>query len=166
MKAVFVFGRRPWAGTICLSLRQMCPCILGTIYNSVLRFVGREYTELNTHFSCPCECSVTVVSYIYSWIHSVCTPLIYVFRLQKTVEVAAAGVPKIPFCWLSQKLCQQIRARNLSRCLPSQWGTACSKNPDLKKVSSHWVQSSRYNYERWFYWELLRLWISFCLNGI
>lgn len=113
-----------------------CLCILDTIYHSVLRFVRKKNTKKKkqnwTHFFCPCECSVTVVSYIYSWIHSVCTPLIYVFRLQKIVEVATAGVPKIPFCWLSQKLCQQIWARNLSRCLPSQWGTACRKISDLK----------------------------------
>ena len=131
-----------WSCWVC-TLAQ-CLCILDTIYHSVLRIARnkstppprrqKKTTEQNTHISCPCECAVTAVSYIYSWIHSVCTPLIYVFRLQKSVEVATAGVPQIPFCSLSQKLCQQIRAINLSRCLPSQRGTACRKILDLRNT--------------------------------
>ena len=64
-----------------------------------------------------------MVSYIYSWVHSFCTFLIYVFKLQNTVEAATAQAPKIPFCWLSQKLCQQIWSRNPSGCaLPGRQG--------------------------------------------
>lgn len=161
-----------WSCWVC-TLAQ-CLYILDTIYHCVLR-IGRnkstppkKTTEHNTHISCPCECTVTAVSYIYSWVHSVCTPLIYVFRLQKSVEVATAGVPQIPFCSLSQKLCQQIWAINLSRCLPSQRGTACRKIlldlrnalllTELKAVDT--------SMKKWYYWELWRLWISFCLFGI
>lgn len=82
-----------------------CLCRLDTIYHSALRFVKNckkvkkqqlKPTELSRHFL-PYECSQWYLIFIHESILHVLPLFVYLDR-QKTIEVASAGVPQIPFC--------------------------------------------------------------------